>query len=984
MSQGTIIGGLVGLAIGVATVYTFGAAGVIIMIGLGAGIGSMMDPIRQPSPGSPEKEELTFSTTQEGGVIPEVFGCQKLTGNILHYWGNWLDEGSEGQGGKGGGGQEAPAGDVYHLSWLMEFCMGPVDTLLGIYAGNECVWAGAAPRQPDGKHVTIIVGPEKGEYGFGGFTERSEGGGGGPTLQGKVRFYFGTEEQTAPDVPTKSLPQPKIHLRYKHQCYMHFDDCEIGGRNACPSVYVVISRAPAIVDTCSATMNLIEYNPVWAIYYMLTTLAYFPTIYVNIGSFRYAADMCAQENFSIGAIMNQSTYALVWIDSILRHINGVMYWGGDGQLHIRLLRADEDKEYMQVVDDSILLEPPDIERGAWMETLNQYKVLYPQRLDCPICTAKYKGPIVKGMPFDAGYLGPNCGVWMWGTNERGDTGQDHNRVPQNSPVSVKGVNQMSLQPHEFKVYSNGGYEFPLCSATSWALRIDCTIWAWGSGGYGQLGNGTWGDPDKSYQEWTPVMVNPYGDQELDADPEYPHLPQAEPLVHSVFWTEMANGTGAWHFCSLDQNNKAWCWGADGWGQLGDWEWAEVFQQLHWYNKNTPTSVHGDHAFVGLSVGAQHSLGLKDNGKLFSWGGNQWGELGQDHWDTLLASPVAVSTTVRFTQIWASHFFNVCLDEEGHAWAWGTDEFGQCGQDVLVVPNGDEYNTPMSVIGDHVFVSIVCGHTHSMGLKADGSAWCWGSNYFGECGQNINPWYPGVDEETKGDNDWHWFGTPISVMGLHSFRYIGAGNVISYGIKDDGTIWAWGNTFYIPVKFSDRQGTQMDHDAGWSDADATALFGSELEDLIRHDRMASPMETHWHRDPTIPPVINRVLTTDGIYHIQAASDDLHYPHGQYWIFTISENKYVTITLDSLGSDITMFAFWTHKFTPYYQESLSYGYDDVSGWDATTNVPASSEGSLINTNLEAGTYHILAHWNESGGGYQIKCVLTDPLSATTTTT
>lgn len=158
MSFGNIFSGIgyaiVGFAIG-------GWAGAAYGFAIGFGMSLLMDALApdMPSPGQPQTAELAFPTATEGLNIPDVLGTSKMSGNIFQYFGNRVVEITEEQeGGKGGGGsQEVTTGYEYYLSWAMGICLGPVDYLYTIFAGDDVVWSGNLARPDSGGLETITL-----------------------------------------------------------------------------------------------------------------------------------------------------------------------------------------------------------------------------------------------------------------------------------------------------------------------------------------------------------------------------------------------------------------------------------------------------------------------------------------------------------------------------------------------------------------------------------------------------------------------------------------------------------------------------------------------------------------------------------------------------------------------------------------------------------------------------------------------------------
>jgi alpha-tubulin suppressor-like RCC1 family protein len=144
-------------------------------------------------------------------------------------------------------------------------------------------------------------------------------------------------------------------------------------------------------------------------------------------------------------------------------------------------------------------------------------------------------------------------------------------------------------------------------------------------------------------------------------------------------------------------------------------------------------------FTIISAGANHTCALTRTGEAFCWGLNLTGELAQ----ALVAndcdgfpcsrSPVRVETTVRFDTVSAG-FGHTCALSGGRAFCWGRNDRGQLG-----TPRSDDNcdgvacnTTPLRVVGVTGFTSISAGGDHTCGL-ADGVAFCWGSNQYGQLG-----------------------------------------------------------------------------------------------------------------------------------------------------------------------------------------------------------------------------------------------------------
>ena len=287
---------------------------------------------------------------------------------------------------------------------------------------------------------------------------------------------------------------------------------------------------------------------------------------------------------------------------------------------------------------------------------------------------------------------------------------------------------------------NGGDRYSV------ARTIGGSVYAWGSNQYGILGQ----LPTQTPQSAHPLLIS------------------GLPVIQSIV-------SGEQHALALDIDHMIWSWGANTFGQLGTGESATLMY--------TPVRIQGINDIVQIAAGKYHSLALKTDGTVLSWGRNDVGQLG-DLTGLLQISPVQVRGPEgmgRLTQIIAidagdSH--SVALSSDGTVWSWGNNAYGQlgngkfinCPSPVKVVLFG---NNPLTDI-----VAIAARENRSLALKKDGTVWAWGSNLFGQLGNGESG--PGTDKPYA-----------IQVKGISQIIAIAVGDTHSMALTKDGRIWAWG-------------------------------------------------------------------------------------------------------------------------------------------------------------------------------------------------
>jgi alpha-tubulin suppressor-like RCC1 family protein len=267
-----------------------------------------------------------------------------------------------------------------------------------------------------------------------------------------------------------------------------------------------------------------------------------------------------------------------------------------------------------------------------------------------------------------------------------------------------------------------------------------TAWAWGSGGSGQLGNNC------TTNRSSPVSV----------------------LGNYTDWCQISAGFN--FSLGLRTNGTAWAWGQNSCGQIGD---NTVV------SKSSPVSVIGGFTdWCQVSAGQFcHSLGVRQNGTAWAWGGGANGRLG-DNSTTNRSSPVSVvGGFTDWCQASAGCVHSVAVRQNGTAWAWGAATSGALGDNTVV-----SKSSPVSVVGgftDWCQVSAGC-RTNSIAVRQNGTAWAWGRGTNGELGDNT------TDDKSS----------PVSVVGgFTDWCQVSTGGSNSFGLRTNGTVWAWGQNFF---------------------------------------------------------------------------------------------------------------------------------------------------------------------------------------------
>lgn len=181
---------------------------------------------------------------------------------------------------------------------------------------------------------------------------------------------------------------------------------------------------------------------------------------------------------------------------------------------------------------------------------------------------------------------------------------------------------------------------------------------------------------------------------------------------------VAISAGAGHTCALDGTGKAWCWGRNVDGQLGDGTPI---------SRTAPAAVAGNLSFAAISAGNGFTCGISATGDLYCWGYNPLGQLGITGAARTVPTQVPGIANVMTISAGGEHACAITLG--GSAWCWGNNSRGQVGSGGST----SAFFQPTGVAGALSFRSISAGAAHTCGLTTAGIAYCWGGNDEGRLG-----------------------------------------------------------------------------------------------------------------------------------------------------------------------------------------------------------------------------------------------------------
>jgi alpha-tubulin suppressor-like RCC1 family protein len=366
-----------------------------------------------------------------------------------------------------------------------------------------------------------------------------------------------------------------------------------------------------------------------------------------------------------------------------------------------------------------------------------------RRLFCGRNIAAVAGALLPVLGCAAQAANPYGWAYGWGSNASGQLG-DGTTINRTTPVAVDTSGALLGKT-------------VIAIAAGWnhtvVLTSDGKLFAWGANNVGQLGDGT------TNSSATPVAVNMSG-----------------ALLGKSVSAIAANGS---HTVALTSDGKLFGWGHNVYGALGDGTTI---------NRTTPVAVVMSGVLLGKTVtaitaGRDHTVVLTSDGKLFAWGANGRGALG-DVTTINRTTPVAVAMSGALlgktvSAVTAGNGYTVALTSEGKVFAWGWGQFGQLGVGTTWDFLGPTVEASGALLGKTV-IAIAAHNVSTVALTSDGQVFAWGWNRWGQLGDGTNS-----DRTTP---------VAIDMSGAllgKTVSAIAAGWGHTVALTSDGKLFAWG-------------------------------------------------------------------------------------------------------------------------------------------------------------------------------------------------
>jgi alpha-tubulin suppressor-like RCC1 family protein len=244
------------------------------------------------------------------------------------------------------------------------------------------------------------------------------------------------------------------------------------------------------------------------------------------------------------------------------------------------------------------------------------------------------------------------------------------------------------------------------------------------------------------------------------------------------WKSVSAGYN--HALALQTDGTLWSWGYNAISQAG--------YPNSGFPQPIPKQVGTVNTWKAVAAADQHSVGLRTDGTLWTWGGNSYGQLGIGNntgpsaclsSSPCATSPVQVGSRTDWIAITASATHSLALRSDGTLWAWGFNDAGYLGigsssPDTCGV-FGPCAKSPVQVGSASNWVAVSTGIRHTVAVRSDGTIWVWGWNGQGQ----LN-----LGNFTQQNS-------PVQMGSVATWTSVAAGYDASSALRSGGSLWAWG-------------------------------------------------------------------------------------------------------------------------------------------------------------------------------------------------
>ncbi len=180
-----------------------------------------------------------------------------------------------------------------------------------------------------------------------------------------------------------------------------------------------------------------------------------------------------------------------------------------------------------------------------------------------------------------------------------------------------------------------------------------------------------------------------------------------------------------HCVVLKPDGRLWSWGRNNNGQVGDGTYID---------RNTPVQI-GEDEWIDVSAGYDHTVAIKKDGSLWGWGDNSFGQLGLGNEYYRVNTPTRIGNENNWVQVSAGYYFTIAKKSDGTLWAFGNNASGQLGDGSFF---SQRLPVQVQVPSGVNLVKFSAGGNHVLAISSNGELYAWGENEWGQVGNNDPP------------------------------------------------------------------------------------------------------------------------------------------------------------------------------------------------------------------------------------------------------
>ncbi len=254
-------------------------------------------------------------------------------------------------------------------------------------------------------------------------------------------------------------------------------------------------------------------------------------------------------------------------------------------------------------------------------------------------------------------------------------------------------------------------QISLGGAHSSAITSEGRLFTWGKNDFGQLGDGTTTD------RYIPADITSWF-----------NLVEGETITKITL--------RFWHSAALTSDGRIFTWGSNSDGELGDGTTTdryiptEITSQFNLNEEETITEI---------TLGGYHSSAITTEGRVFTWGWNRYGQLG-DGTTTSRITPTEITSQFNLsvgetiTKIALGNYSSSAITTDGRVFTWGDNTEGQLGDGtttVRYIPT--EITSQFNLSVGETITQIILGGFHSSAITSEDRVFTWGRNNSGQLG-----------------------------------------------------------------------------------------------------------------------------------------------------------------------------------------------------------------------------------------------------------